>query len=371
MSFEIETKLSASDNLVLPPINLTAAGLRKIDMPTKRTLTTYFDTEDFDLFSCGAALRFRRSAGAGLDETGIWTLKFGPPAKGYTSSRSEFEIEASGRQVPKEFVPALAVFGAALEMNELASLAAVRRIVIFEAADGLPVIELDDDLVEIVDGPNKGLRFREIEVEHRVDGFGEQCEQIVQLLLSAGASYAESSSKLEQALENRQNHAFFSKLLARYENQAVGQLSLLACLVLENFEDSEAQMKYLAKVLVTGLQEESVRRFITGLVSRIAECGPLSGGKGSGRFQVIDEQVILLSEDLRNNAGGHLKSPSLANLAVDKVSEFVAGKALSYRREARPDLEVYADLLADLANLPKAAFHTGDDMIEAFIGNWS
>ncbi len=371
MSFEIETKLSAPDTLVLPTINLTPTGLRKIGLPAKQNITTYFDTGEFDLYSCGAALRFRRRADAGLDETGIWTLKFGPPVEGYTSSRSEFEVEASGIQAPKEFMPALAVFGATEAMNELASLAAVRRSIIFEAEGGLPVIELDDDLVEIVDGPNKGLRFREIEVEHRVDGYGEQCENIVQLLLSAGASYAKSSSKLEQALENSKNHGLFSKLRNRYDYQAVSQLGVLARLVLENPEDAEAQMMHLARVLVTGLQEESVRRFIEGLVSRIAECGPLSGGRGSGLFQVIGEQVVSLSEELRKNDDSDAKSPALPNLAVELVSEFVAGKALSHRREASSDLEAYAGLLADLASLPRAAFHTGDEMIEGFIGNWS
>ena len=370
MSFEIETKLSAPDTLVLPTINLSAAGLRTIGLAAKQNLTTYFDTAEFDLFSCGAALRFRRRADAGLDDTGIWTLKFGPPVEGYTSSRSEFEVEASGIQVPKEFKPALAVFGATAAMNELASLAAVRRAIIFEAEGGLPVIELDDDLVEIVDGPNKGLRFREIEVEHRVDGFGEQCEHIVRLLLSAGASYARSSSKLEQALENTQNHGFYSKLRDRYEYQAVSQLSVLARLVLENPEDAEAQMLHLARVLVTGLQEESVRRFIEGLASRIAERGPLSTSRGSGLFQLIGEQVISLSEELRKN-DSDAKSTALPNLAVELVSEFIGGKALSLRREASPDLEVFAGLLADLANLPRAAFHAGDDMIKGFIGNWS
>ncbi|TAN21695.1 MAG: CYTH domain-containing protein, partial [Actinomycetota bacterium] len=234
MNLEIETKLSAPDDLVLPMLDLTAAGLRTAEKPTKLTVTTYFDTESFDLFSCGAALRFRRSSQASRDEAGIWTLKFAPPAKGYVSSRFEFELEASGVQVPLKFIPALAVFGAAEPFNKLASLAAARRAIIFETEAGLPVIELDDDFVEIVEGPNQGLRFREIEVEQMVQGFAKQAEEIALHVLSAGASYAKSSSKLEQALENAKNQGFFSKLLDRYPHLVISDLSVLAGLVLED-----------------------------------------------------------------------------------------------------------------------------------------
>lgn len=371
MNFEVETKLSAAFDFELPDLDEVAAGLRVTKRLPKQTYTTYFDTSGYDLLSCGAALRFRGSQESRSQGTGIWTLKFAPPSKGYKNSRFEFEVSAEGTSVPQRFMPALGVFGATGPLAELATLSAVRSSTMFEAADGRPVIELDDDFVVVSEGPNRGNRFREIEVELLDPSFEDQAEEVARLIVSHGACYAESSSKLEQAIDNPGNHASISGLLDRYEHPVIGELSSLASLVLGEPGVRKVLMDRLAEELLTGLSEDSAREFIVNLVSRVALEGSLYREDTDGLRGLVTDLSIYLATELRNGVRGTFAQPKLSSLAARRVSETVLANAALMRRGGTPNTSAFAELLVDIVSLPWGDLSQGDELLGRFMGKWS
>ncbi len=371
MNLEVETKLSAAFDFVLPELDEVVLDLHISKRPPKRTYTTYFDTAGYDLLSCGAALRFRGSQESRTEDMGIWTLKFAPPSKGFKSSRFEFEVLAEGSSVPHRFTPALGVFGATGPLIEVAILTAVRSSTMFEVADGRPVIELDDDLVAVREGPNRGNRFREIEVEVLDPGFEDQAEGIADLLVSRGAFYATSSSKLEQAIDNPDNHSYISELLDRFEYPVVGELSRLASLLLGDPGGRKVLMDRLAEELLIGLKEDNAREFIVELVSRVALGGSLYREDSDGLYGLVSDIAISLASELRNGVEGGLARPRLSSLAARRVCETVLANAMLMRRGGRPDTAAFAELLVDIVSLPWGELSQGDESLGRFMGKWS
>ncbi len=371
MNLEVETKLSAAFDFVLPELDEVVSGLHITKRPSKRTYTTYFDTGDYDLLSCGAALRFRSSQESRTQATGTWTLKFAPPTKGFKSSRFEFEVQGQGSSVPQKFIPALGVFGATGPLVEVAVLFAVRSSAMFEVADGRPVIELDDDVVEVIEGPNRGNRFREIELELLDASFEDAAEDIAGLLVSQGACYATSASKLEQAIDNPGNHAWISGLLDRYEHPVVGELSRLASLLLGEVGGRKVLLKRLAAELLIGLKEDSAREFIVQFVSRVALGGSLYREDADGLFRMVADVSISLATELRNGVGGKVTLWRPSSLSVRRACETVLANAALMRRDGRPDASAFTELLDDIVSLPWGELSQGDEALGRFLAKWS
>jgi len=371
MSFEIETKLSVAVDFEQPVFEQLAGGLRPTSRSVKQTYTTYFDTQGYDLLSCGAALRFRGSEVERDGRTGIWTLKFAPPAKGFSSRRFEFEIKAEGTDVPHRFGPALQVFGATGSMTELATLAAVRTSLLFADGADQSAIELDDDMVEVVEGPNKGFRFREIEVELLDTAFEKQAGEIAQVLLSNGASYAESSSKLEQAMDNPENHAFIFGLLDRYEHSVIAELSVLASLVLDKPDDPKVMMDHLADALLVGLGEESSRGFINAFVSKVMSGSLLYCDAFQGLQGLIVQLSIALAKELRIRGHGYFEQPKFPSFVASRISEIVLSEAALARNSIESNSGRLAEMLGDVVALPWAELLLNDEELAGFVGKWS
>ena len=234
-----------------------------------------------------------------------------------------------------------------------------------------PVIELDDDFVAVSEGPNRGNRFREIEIELLDPSFEDQAEDIAGLLVSYGACYAASSSKLEQAIDNPGNHAWISGLLDRYEHPVVGELSRLASLLLGEVGGRKVLMNRLAEELLIGLKEDSAREFIVQFVSKVALGGSLYREESDGLFGLVTDLSISLATELRNGVGGNAAQPKLSSLAVRRACETVLANAALMRRGGRPDTAVFAELLEDVVSLPWGELSQGDEALGRFMGKWS
>ncbi|NNN19846.1 MAG: CYTH domain-containing protein [Acidimicrobiaceae bacterium] len=371
MNFEVETKLSAPFDFVLPIVDFAQAGLRVAPKQAKQTRTIYFDTGKYDLFSCGAAMRFRSSGSGGEGLVGIWTLKFAPFQTGYVSSRFEFEVIADESQVPGDFKPALAIFGVTEPLLRLAILDTLRQAVLLETEDGMGVIEIDDDLVKVEEGMNKGHSFREIEVEQLQRGFDTQAQIVVDFILSSGASYAGSSSKLEQAIETRRNSSFIAGLVDRYDHSVVSELSVLASLCLSFDRDVQSESRLLAHALLVGFREDSLRWFISGLIFRFSSNGVLFDESDGGFHKVLVDLSILLAKKLRLDGQAGLIDLPVDSPAVARVLQLVLAKAASMRGTGEPDTESFAELIRDLLLFPWIVLSESEDLADSFTRKWS
>ncbi len=372
MNREVEIKLSADFGFELPDF-ATLAGLAVVRKPPKKTFTTYFDTHNYDLLSCGAALRFRGEDVERVGRPGIWTLKFAPPASAsYMSSRFEYEVEADGASMPEMFAPALRVFGATTPLIELATLSAVRSATDFIARDGTPAFELDDDMVEVLTGPNSGRRFREIEVELLNPGFEHQAETLSEMLLVSGARYAASSSKLEQALENSETQAYISGLLERYEHFVASDLSVFGSLVLEVAGNSVYWRDELANAIVVGLSGASSRILVTWLVSKLAiDAVSLGVDIGGWLPGVIAELSVKLADELRGGGNLHGVAPQLPNSATQSLLDLVLARVVSMRSKGEAAVAECRALIADMELMSWSSLDVSEKVPEDFVKKWS
>ncbi|MDA8271197.1 MAG: CYTH domain-containing protein [Actinomycetota bacterium] len=372
MNFEVEIKLSAPFEFALPDLGRQWNSLRITSKSARRTITTYLDTDGYDLFSCGAALRFR---GEDIDRSGcigVWTLKFAPPRDvSYRSARFEFEVKADGGTVPSYFDPAMRVFGAGGELRELAVLSAVRRPMLFESSEAEPVVELDDDLVEVIEGPNKGSRFREIEIELLSPSFEDDAEKISQLFLASGASHSKSSSKLEQAIENPGNHRFISGLLDRYDHPVVSDLSVLASMVLGGSGGSEAGLKAFAEAVLVGLTEDSARAIAAEFVEGLASEGSSGGDLETWISGLLTESAVMLAAELR--AAGHVvfARHEAPTPPAKRLSELLVSKVSRLRRAKEHSLHEFGLFLEELVSLPWERLSQEEQEVAGFVGKWS
>ena len=372
MNFEVELKLSAPFDFALPDLGRERNSLRITPQSSRRTITTYFDTAGYDLFSCGAALRFRGGDINRFGSIGVWTLKFAPPRDvSYRSERFEFEVKADGSAVPAPFDPALRVFGARGELKELAVLSAVRSPMLFESSEAEPVIELDDDLVEVLEGPNKGSRFREIEIELLNPSFEEDAEEISQLFLASGASYSKSSSKLEQAIENLGNRRFISGLLDRYDHPVVSDLSVLASMVLDESGGFGPSLKAFAEAVLVGLSEDSARAIVAEFVAGLASEGPSRGDLEIWISGLLTESAVMLAAELRT--AGHVvfaRHEAPTSLAKS-LSELVVSRVTRLRRAEEQSTYEFGLFLEELVSLPWERLYQEEQAVAGFVGKWS
>ena len=152
-------------------------------LPEQTLRTTYFDTADYRLWAQGITLRHRAESepspapdaagpageAAGGGSAGKWTLKLpegdqvGPDRTG-RAARSELSWKGGAGEVPPEAAAIVAGLVRRAPLQAVTTLSTTRRRLVLHGPER-PWAELDDDLAEVVEGSEKGLRFRQIEVE--------------------------------------------------------------------------------------------------------------------------------------------------------------------------------------------------------------
>lgn len=362
MNLEIETKLSVSPDFCVPDLSKRASGLESGPRLGIQTVTSYFDTGRFDLLACGAALRKRRSTSSGgtANDPALWTLKFEAPQRGSGSSCYEFEVRAAVEEIPSDFDLVRRVFGAEDPLVEVGVLAAERSSVQFADGDGRPVIQLDDDIVTVVSGPNRGACFREIEVETLDHRFRAESNQIVEALVRSGAMHSRYASKLEQALADTPHSEALAHVVGRYGPARIAKLSLLANLILSSDLALGQRVEFLADSVFYGLDHSEISFVLWNLLTRGAS-GDIGPSTGRERPKcLLDEVLIALAVRIRNGVD------SIAGAADRAAETEVAGPILELFSACR-DSGCAPEFLLELIEKPPG---TSGEAVE-IVSRWS
>lgn len=180
--------------------NLTDDGLGVIevaDLPDLDLSSTYHDTSDLRLARSGVTLRYRSG-----EETGPgWTLKLRVPGLDATQ-RDEFTFPGAPDSVPAEAADLVAALVRSEPLRPVASLRTRRRRWMLCGDGNVPLAELVDDEVSVLDGDRVVARFRELELESRGPNLDE-LRPIAARLRRAGAVLAEPVAKAIRALGPR------------------------------------------------------------------------------------------------------------------------------------------------------------------------
>ncbi|MFI6391394.1 CHAD domain-containing protein [Nonomuraea sp. NPDC050540] len=191
MGIEIEDKFDVADDYAIPDLS----KIGDVDGPKSYQLVAlYYDTPDLRLAALGITLRRRR----GGSDPG-WHLKL-PKAKG---ARQEIThpLTRSTKVVPAPLENLVRAFTRGAELVPVAELD-TRRNVTVVSVDGSPLVEIADDRVKgTVFGDEPRLeRWREVEAE-LLEGDQALLAKVGKRLMKAGATPAESSSKLARLLD--------------------------------------------------------------------------------------------------------------------------------------------------------------------------
>ncbi|HYI62429.1 MAG TPA: CYTH and CHAD domain-containing protein [Acidimicrobiales bacterium] len=197
---EHEVKLSAWPGFTLPDLDGVTDGARTRRRETIDLDATYFDTPDLRLGRRGITLRHRQRGARGT-----WTVKLptgDTPVAGGTS-RDEIEVTATIGEVPAELALLVAAHVRTAPLVRVARLMTVRRRTVVDGPDGLPLAEVDDDEVSVMDGGRVAARFRELEVEIAPDAPPAVARAVVERLRRNGADPAGTLPKVARAVGPR------------------------------------------------------------------------------------------------------------------------------------------------------------------------
>jgi CHAD domain-containing protein len=193
---EREIKLDLPGRFTLPALSLNGGPLDVAALPDQQLRATYFDTADLRMARQGVTLRYRTGEG----ETPRWTLKLPVASRGGELERDELTFEGARREPPTEVRSLVTAYARGEPLTAVATLRTRRRRIQL-VADETPIAEVADDEVSVVEGRRVVSRFREIEVEARVDGV--DLRAIGEQLRIAGATEAEPIPKVVRALGSR------------------------------------------------------------------------------------------------------------------------------------------------------------------------
>jgi CHAD domain-containing protein len=193
---EREIKLTLPGRFTIPALELDRTPLEIAPLPDQQLRATYYDTADLRMARSGVTLRYR----TGEAETPRWTLKLPVASRGAEIERDELNFEAIRREPPPDVRSLVTAYARGEPLTAVATLRTRRRR--FQLiADEVPIAEIADDEVSVIEGRRVVSRFREIEVEALTDGvdlgaIGEQ-------LRTAGATESEPIPKVVRALGSR------------------------------------------------------------------------------------------------------------------------------------------------------------------------
>src|SRR5882724_3855874 len=150
-SSESEAKLAVEPGFELPDLNGVMEGVRAVALPEALLEAAYFDTRDFRLARSGITLRHRRDHSLGAGDGGAWTLKLPEEADGVELVRRELTWPGSPDGVPPEAAALVRATVRRAPLQRVARLTSQRRRLRLLDADGRPLAEIDDDLVNITE----------------------------------------------------------------------------------------------------------------------------------------------------------------------------------------------------------------------------
>ncbi len=211
-TLEREAKWDVDEQFTLPALDDILDG-GKVRHSTVDLVSTYYDTADRDLETCGVLLRRRE----GDDDTG-WQLKL--PA---TGGRTELQWPVS-KTLPAELSHLLTGVSLAKPLSDIATIHTVRERYRINDKKTL-VAELVDDHVQAVAG-GRELSWRELEVELGPDTAAPP-KRLTKRLKVAGARSSRYPSKLAHVVPPAPagpKRSAAAQALARYMTVQIDQI---------------------------------------------------------------------------------------------------------------------------------------------------
>jgi CHAD domain-containing protein len=202
---EVEAKLAADDDLLLPDLVDVVPGLRTAP-PSEQVLdAVYHDTTDLRLARHGITMRHRTSDTRSAE--GTWTVKFpdaGPsPVSDAVLRRRELNVPGPPGEPPDRLTSLVRGASRSAPLVAVAHLRTRRRTTALRVGEDL-VGEVCDDVVTRLDGDRVVAAFREIEVEVAASGADPGGDGVIAAVVGrlrqAGARSADPLPKVVQAL---------------------------------------------------------------------------------------------------------------------------------------------------------------------------
>jgi CHAD domain-containing protein len=166
----------------LPDLTAATTVVTRTKRQATRTLTAvYHDTDDLRLARWGATL-LRREGGADAG----WHLSL--PVDGMDGQPEQVRLPLSAGaagEVPGELADLVLAFSRRAPLKAVATLRLERTPYSLTGADGKVFGQVIDDTVSVLDGEHVAARFREIEIEPRVEG--APLAPVVDALVAGGA----------------------------------------------------------------------------------------------------------------------------------------------------------------------------------------
>jgi CHAD domain-containing protein len=184
---EREVKFAAELEFELPDLSKIVGSTRRL--PEQSLRTAYFDSADLRLWARGITLRHR----AGEEgHGGKWTLKLPEASQGDAVERTELSWAGGPDDPPAEALRVLRGIIRHATLQRIVVLTSTRKRLVLRDDQGVELGELDDDVVTVAKGTQKGLTFRQIELEFG-DGrsptrpTGPMVDAVVKKMRQAGA----------------------------------------------------------------------------------------------------------------------------------------------------------------------------------------
>jgi hypothetical protein len=191
---ERELKFESPLDVALPDLDDLMGGTERL--PPRLFSSVYFDTAEKRLWERGITLRYRLESG---ESEGTWTLKVPSAGEGRAQERTEVSWRGRRESIPGGVGEIARGVVRHESLREIVELKTARQRLKLRDDKDEPVGEIDDDIVDIIDGPRQGDRFRQVEFELAVEE-GVVTREVTERFTSAGLSVG-APPKLAVALD--------------------------------------------------------------------------------------------------------------------------------------------------------------------------
>ena len=202
-NLEREVKLDAGLRFSLPDLSGVLPGVTAVALADAKLQATYIDTPDLRLMRWGITLRHRHDVIGGAGAESGWTVKLPAAADGVALVRRELSWPGKLGPVPVEVAQLVSAPARRAGLGPVAKLTTQRRRVELRDTNGRRLAEVDDDVVSVLDGRRLAARFRQVEVEVEADAPVKLLEEVVALVVAAGAVPGDDRPKVVRAIGPR------------------------------------------------------------------------------------------------------------------------------------------------------------------------
>ncbi len=202
-NLEREVKLDAGLRFSLPELSGVLPGVTAVALADAKLQATYIDTPDLRLMRWGITLRHRHDVIGGAGAESGWTVKLPAAADGVALVRRELSWPGKLGPVPVEVAQLVQAPARSAGLGPVAKLTTQRRRVELRDTNGRRLAEVDDDVVSVLDGRRLAARFRQVEVEVEADAPVRLLEEVVALVVAAGAVPGDDRPKVVRAIGPR------------------------------------------------------------------------------------------------------------------------------------------------------------------------